>query len=133
MEGRALYILLMSLVFANADNNMSTIANDFVFTFINAYQNPPYGILLLALVSNNNNGTANVVVTSPYRSFNTIRVSVAPYSVLKIPITPESIEDQYPGNNHTWYDRIIVEDKGIRLQSDMPVAVYVHAEETDGT
>uniref|UniRef100_A0A914X2J2 IgGFc-binding protein N-terminal domain-containing protein n=1 Tax=Plectus sambesii TaxID=2011161 RepID=A0A914X2J2_9BILA len=129
MAGHALCWLLVSAVFAYVNSKISTTANDFVFTFINAYEdaNIP-GVLLLALVSNNNNGTANVVVTSPYPLFTTIKVSVAPYSVLKIPITPESIEDQYPGDNYTWLDHIIVEDKGVRLQSDLPVAVYAHAE-----
>uniref|UniRef100_A0A914VAP4 IgGFc-binding protein N-terminal domain-containing protein n=1 Tax=Plectus sambesii TaxID=2011161 RepID=A0A914VAP4_9BILA len=131
MAERVLCLLLASAVFAYADNNVPTIANDFIFTFFNAYlhnQNPS-DVLLLALVSNNNNGTANVVVTSPYLSFKTIRVSVAPYSVLKIPITPESIQDQYPGiPNVTATGNIVVEDKGIRLQSDLPVAVHAHAE-----
>uniref|UniRef100_A0A914VZ27 Uncharacterized protein n=1 Tax=Plectus sambesii TaxID=2011161 RepID=A0A914VZ27_9BILA len=134
MSGRALCFVLVSAVFAYADNNVPTVANDFVFTFFNAYVNEqPPGVLLLALVSNNNNGTANVVVTSPYRSFSTIRVSVAPYSILKIPITPMSVEDQFPGYNMTATGRIVVEDKGIRLQSDLPVAVYAHAEIYEGS
>uniref|UniRef100_A0A914VWI5 IgGFc-binding protein N-terminal domain-containing protein n=1 Tax=Plectus sambesii TaxID=2011161 RepID=A0A914VWI5_9BILA len=133
MADRALCLLLASAVFAYANNNVATIANDFVFTFFNAYDVNGFkpGVLLLALVSNNNHGTANVVVTSPHPSFNTIRVSVAPYSILKIPITPASIEDQYPGNR-TADGRIFVEDKGIRLQSDLPVAVYAHVELYNG-
>uniref|UniRef100_A0A914W4D2 C-type lectin domain-containing protein n=1 Tax=Plectus sambesii TaxID=2011161 RepID=A0A914W4D2_9BILA len=128
MTGRILCLLLVPAIFVNADNNVPTIANDFIFTFFNAYSDAyPTSVLLLVLVSNNNNGTANVVVTSPYRSFNTIRLSVAPYSVLKIPITPESIQDQFPGNT-TADGRIVVEDKGISLQSNLPVAVYAHAE-----
>uniref|UniRef100_A0A914X6J9 IgGFc-binding protein N-terminal domain-containing protein n=1 Tax=Plectus sambesii TaxID=2011161 RepID=A0A914X6J9_9BILA len=134
MAARALCFLLVPAIFVYAVSNVPTIGNDFVFTFFNAYVNttPPYGVLLLALVSNNNNGTANIVVTSPYPSFKTIRVSVAPHSVLKIPITPESIQDQYPHPNITFHPHIVVEDKGIRLQSDLPVAVYAHAENFDG-
>uniref|UniRef100_A0A914W5M1 Uncharacterized protein n=1 Tax=Plectus sambesii TaxID=2011161 RepID=A0A914W5M1_9BILA len=111
------------------DNNVTTIAKDFVFTFFNAYgpYGPPTSVLLLVLVSNNNNGTANVVVTSPYLSFNTIRETVAPYSVLKIPVTPASIELFFNCSSNP-DGRIVVEDKGIRLQSDLPVAVYAHAE-----
>uniref|UniRef100_A0A914V1J7 IgGFc-binding protein N-terminal domain-containing protein n=1 Tax=Plectus sambesii TaxID=2011161 RepID=A0A914V1J7_9BILA len=128
MGGRTLCLLLLSAVFAYADNSAPTIANDFVFTFFNAYiDSEASDVQLVAKVSNNNNGTANVVVTSPFPSFNTIRVSVAPYSILKIPITPESIEAQFPGNQ-TNHGRIVVEDKGIRLQSDLSVAVYAHAE-----
>uniref|UniRef100_A0A914V3L2 IgGFc-binding protein N-terminal domain-containing protein n=1 Tax=Plectus sambesii TaxID=2011161 RepID=A0A914V3L2_9BILA len=135
MGVRVLCLLLASAVFAYADNNVPTIANDFIFTFFNAHtpNHNPSGVLLLALVSNNNNGTANVVVTSPYLSFKTIRVSVAPYSVLKIPITPESIQGEYPGSgNVTASGHIVVEDKGIRLQSDLPVAVHAHAEAYGG-
>uniref|UniRef100_A0A914VP80 IgGFc-binding protein N-terminal domain-containing protein n=1 Tax=Plectus sambesii TaxID=2011161 RepID=A0A914VP80_9BILA len=126
---RVLCLLLASAVFAYADNNVPTIANDFVFTFFSAYRYPSDSVLL-ALVSNNNNGTANVVVTSSYSSFTTIRVSVAPYSVLKIPITPVSIQDQFPNYNNN--GRIVVENKGIRLQSDLPVAVYAHSELSEG-
>uniref|UniRef100_A0A914WLP3 IgGFc-binding protein N-terminal domain-containing protein n=1 Tax=Plectus sambesii TaxID=2011161 RepID=A0A914WLP3_9BILA len=133
MDGRALYILLISLVFANAESNISTIANDFVFTFFNAYlSNNPSDILLLVLVSNNNNRTANVTVDSPYPSFNNITVSVDPYSILKIPITPESIQAQYLVNMTTAHEQVVVEDKGIRLQSDLPVSVYAHVEVSDG-
>uniref|UniRef100_A0A914VAX2 IgGFc-binding protein N-terminal domain-containing protein n=1 Tax=Plectus sambesii TaxID=2011161 RepID=A0A914VAX2_9BILA len=129
---RTLCFLLVSAIFAHADNNVPTIANDFVFTFFNSHNTSPLSdALLLAIVSNNNNGTANIIVTSSYLSFTTIRVSVAPYSVLKIPITPESIQAQFPGNV-TADGHIIVEDKGIRLQSDLPVAVYAHAEAYGG-
>uniref|UniRef100_A0A914USW0 IgGFc-binding protein N-terminal domain-containing protein n=1 Tax=Plectus sambesii TaxID=2011161 RepID=A0A914USW0_9BILA len=133
IDGRVLCLLLVSAVFAYADNNVSTVGKDFIFTFFNAYQPviAPLGVQLLALVSNNNNVTANVVVTSSYILFKNIRVSVPPYSVLKIPLAPESIEDQYPGKDDG-DDRIVVEDKGIRLQSDLPVAVYAHAELLDG-
>uniref|UniRef100_A0A914V7V1 IgGFc-binding protein N-terminal domain-containing protein n=1 Tax=Plectus sambesii TaxID=2011161 RepID=A0A914V7V1_9BILA len=132
MDGRALYILLISLVFANADSNITMIANDFVFTFINLYTEGKSGFILLVLVSNNNNRTANVTVDSPYPSFNNITVSVAPYSILKIPITPESIQAQYLGNMTTARGQVTVEDKGVRLQSDLPVSVYAHAEVSDG-
>uniref|UniRef100_A0A914VUS6 IgGFc-binding protein N-terminal domain-containing protein n=1 Tax=Plectus sambesii TaxID=2011161 RepID=A0A914VUS6_9BILA len=135
MAGHVLCLLLVSAIFAHADNSVPTIAKDFVFTFFNAYLNfaDKPGILLMALVSNNNNGHANVVVTSPFRSFTTIRVSVAPYSVLKIPIAPQSLQAQFPGYNITADGRFVVEDKGIRLQSDLPVAVYAHAEVYDGS
>uniref|UniRef100_A0A914VWW2 IgGFc-binding protein N-terminal domain-containing protein n=1 Tax=Plectus sambesii TaxID=2011161 RepID=A0A914VWW2_9BILA len=44
-----------------------------------------------------------------------------------------SIEDQFPGPpNITADGRIVVEDKGIRLQSDLPVAVYAHVEVYNG-
>uniref|UniRef100_A0A914W8N1 IgGFc-binding protein N-terminal domain-containing protein n=1 Tax=Plectus sambesii TaxID=2011161 RepID=A0A914W8N1_9BILA len=49
-----------------------------------------------------------------------------------IPITPESIQDQYNVNRTTVDGSIVIEDKGIRLQSDLPVAVYAHAELLNG-
>ena len=77
------------IISCSGDNNVPTIATDFIFTFFNDYDiyaDPP-GVLLLVLVSNNNNGTANIVVTSSYPWFSTIRESVAPHSVLKVRLT----------------------------------------------
>jgi hypothetical protein len=76
--------IITKLCFA-ADSNVPTVAQDFVFTFFNAWiSDKPQGVLLLAIVSNNNNATASVTVTSSYASFSTIHVTVAPYSIFKV-------------------------------------------------
>uniref|UniRef100_A0A914WJQ2 Uncharacterized protein n=1 Tax=Plectus sambesii TaxID=2011161 RepID=A0A914WJQ2_9BILA len=111
------------------DGNVPTVANDFVFAIFNA-QVSDIGVLMYAIVSNNNNGSTRVTVTSPYSDFSTIHVTIAPFSILKIPITPMAIEAQYPAGNGN--GQVVVENKGIRLVSDLPVAVYTHAELYNG-
>ncbi len=48
---------------------------------------------------------------------------------LQITITPKEIQVRYddPTGTHAFF----VEDKGIRIQSDRPVAVYAHSENGD--
>uniref|UniRef100_A0A914WPR3 IgGFc-binding protein N-terminal domain-containing protein n=1 Tax=Plectus sambesii TaxID=2011161 RepID=A0A914WPR3_9BILA len=117
----------------NGANSTPTIGKDFIFAYPNVYLddiNP--GVLLLVVVSNNNNILANINVTSTNPSFSTFKASVAPFNVIKIPITPVSIEAQYPGYNMTNNATIVVENKGIRVQADVAVAVYAHAEVISG-
>ncbi len=46
--------------------------------------------------------------------------------LFSIAITPDDIQSQYNGSET--HDRIVVENKGIRLQSNVPIAVYAHVE-----
>ncbi len=48
---------------------------------------------------------------------------------MQIPIVPESIQIQYRGGP---LDTIVSATEGIRLQSDMPVMLYVHVEASTG-
>ncbi len=66
-------------------SNVPSIGQEFVFAFINAETDyPPHGVLLYAIVSNTNNATANVLVTSSFPDFMPTRVSVAPFSIYKV-------------------------------------------------
>ena len=120
---------------------MSTVGQDFIFGFINNYDGSG---LLVALVSNANDQPANVTVTSTFASFQTINVLVQPYTiekvkcfrvryynVLQILITPLTIAARY--NDQVGSTTLVTENKGIRIQSTLPVAVYAHSEIADGT
>jgi hypothetical protein len=66
-------------------DNVPTVATDFAFAYFNAWiSEQPYGVLLYAIVSNNNNAVAHVIVTSPYAAFSTVSVSIQPNSIFKV-------------------------------------------------
>ncbi len=55
-------------------------------------------------------------------------------ALLQIQITPSSIEAQYnpSGGPQSPTGHFVVEKKGMRLVSELPVAVYIHVEITAG-
>jgi hypothetical protein len=106
--------------------------NDFIFAYV---QNIPQSNLYV-IVSNANPTTANILISSDFPTFNTFQLTVPGRSVqkvcvdinksltkvcVKIPIIPILIQTISIGSN---LNTVIIEDKGIRLQSDQLVTVY---------
>ena len=59
----------------------STVGQDFVFGYIN---NLNGSSLLLAIISNANDKSANITVTSAYPSFQTINICIPPNTIEKV-------------------------------------------------
>ena len=54
---------------------------------------------------------------------------VCNYKTLQIAITPSAIQARYLDLNGS--SNLVIENKGIRIQSTLPVSVYAHSEDTD--
>ena len=64
--------------------------------------------------------------------FNSINIPadriVCNYKTLQIAITPSEIQARYLDINGS--PNLVIENKGIRIQSTLPVSVYAHSEDT---
>jgi hypothetical protein len=136
----------------------STIGIDFVYGFIN---NDNGNCQLLTLVSNGNDQPTNVTITSIYPSFQTINLIIQANTVekvqyklgndwkvfeflpnntnwnirntqtLQILITPSDIQARYDDFDNP-SPALVIENKGIRIQSTLSVAVYAFNEHMNG-